>query len=158
MNIYTDLKGKAGRRQFLGVSVLNYFICILLLLVSRHWISAEYRFVFAILFLVLEFPVSTRRINDLGINSKFILLLLVPGVNLLFALYLLVIKAPRLPSPETIDQTELEAERCPNCNSNETYWDKSIFNVGGILILFGITKRKLIRDYKCYECGHSWQK
>jgi len=100
MNKILTWKGRINRLQYLLVSVIIYIVTFLIVLILVKQYSVDqtsiYQLpVFIVLLLLNLYLVicnTIKRLNDIGLNKLFTLIVFVPYVNMGFWIYLLVKK------------------------------------------------------------------
>lgn len=122
-----NFKGKIGRLEYFQVSVLCYLIAFsFILTVSALFkpgssLAALWLLIFALILtgciIAMKLAAVTKRINDIGLNPSFVLLILVPVINMVFSLFLLIVgsKKDNTAPLEELQANKSEVKICPYC-------------------------------------------
>lgn len=120
-------KGKIGKLEYFQVSILCYLIIFAFLLtVSALFkpgssIAALWLLIFALILagcvIAMKLAAVTKRVNDIGLNPSYSLLILVPVINIIFSLFLLIAASKKdTPAPvEKSPEEKSEVKICPYC-------------------------------------------
>jgi len=119
-------KGKICRLEYFQVSVLCYLIVFSFILIVSALFkpgsagAALWLLIFALILMgcvvAIKLAAVTKRLNDIGLNPLYSLLIIVPVVNMFFSFFLLITKSKKTNSIQVKTQEEKsDVKICPYC-------------------------------------------
>lgn len=127
MEVLLNFKGRIGRLEYFQVSVLCYLIVFSFILTVSVLFkpgsagAALWLFILALVLagcvIAMKLAAVAKRVNDIGLNSFYTLLILVPAINLIFSLFLLVVGSKKGGAvlDEKYQEEKTEVKICPYC-------------------------------------------
>ena len=122
-----NFKGKIGRLEYFQVSILCYLLIFAFLLTVSalfkpiYSVAALWLLIFALILagcvIAMKLAAVTKRVNDIGLNPSYSLLILVPVINIIFSLFLLTV-ASKKDTPAIVEKSreeKSEVKICPYC-------------------------------------------
>lgn len=122
-----NFKGKIGRLEYFQVSILCYlvlfafYLTVIALFKPGSPSAALWLLILALVLagcmIAVKLAAVTKRINDIGLNPSFTLLILVPPLNIIFSLFLLIKRGQNNneAKPEEEHEEKQEVKICSYC-------------------------------------------
>jgi len=122
-----NFKGKIGRLEYFQVTILCYlvlfsfYLTVSALFKPSSPSASLWLLILALLLVGCVFAIKlsavTKRVNDIGLNQSFTLLILVPVLNIIFSLFLLIMRGQNNneAKPEDEHEENQEVKICSYC-------------------------------------------
>ena len=111
-----------------------------------------------IVLVILQIPVTIRRLHYTGKPNSRIFLFLIPMFNFIYFIYLAFCPTKSIQKTIKIDsQIEKKSLICPKCDSNNCAYDKNNERIANILSRIFRTSNTVTKDCHCFECGNHWE-